>query len=131
MKSAFYNLQTVEKTKFSESFKNAGWIDRIFCYYMLPTMRNVNAALDRQLRSLVSSKEPILKGEDVVGIDRKSEHESPTLHETEQFKKLIDAKAEAYIKAGRAPDYYTILRNSLIQLYFPDIFVCFCLTIAS
>ena len=36
-----------------------------------------------------------------------------------------------YLKAGQSPDYYVILRNSLIQLYFPDIFICFCLTIVS
>lgn len=89
MKSAFYNLQKVEKTQFSESFKNAGLIDRIFCYYMLPTMRNVNDAEQRQLSSKYLTKEPILKSEDVVGIDRKSEHESPTIHEAERFKELI------------------------------------------
>ncbi len=44
-----------------------------------------------------------------------------TQQSIELFRKYMDERADEYHKKGLQPDYYVILRNSLIRMYFWDI----------
>jgi len=72
-----------------------------------------------------------LKTGDICNIDISNEVDSATKKDEERFAKLMQDKVDAYNKRGVKPDWYIILRNSLVQLYFKDALFSFIITILS
>ena len=102
---------------------------------MFPTMDNVLKAERERTKvpagiSPTESKKGLLQVKDIVDINMDIT-KNETTQDTIRFTKMINDRAHAFEKAGLKADYYLILRNSLVQLYFPDIFFCFIMTLFS
>ena len=140
----FDQFQEYKPSQFSARYQRANCLQRLFCTYMLDTMRIVQEKEEQMLAEkpagLVSGTFS-LDTENVVDLNEKpraevvadqtSQPRTMTYIENQKFALLTQQGVEKAVSEGRKPDYNDILWKALIAVYKGDIIFLIVVTFLS